>query len=116
MVPAIGNEKQNVAPGGVEYRGDHGHVGQVSAAVIGVVEGDHVARLQRSLPQPKHGPHAFAHRTEMDRDVRGVGHQPALGVEDGARKIQPLLDVDAERGVLQHRAHLLGDIHEQVVE
>ena len=97
-------------------RGDHGHVGQVGAAVIGIVEGDHIARLQRLPPQPQHGLHAFAHRAEMDRDMRRVGHQRALGVEHRARKIQPFLDVDAERCVLQHRAHLLGDVHEQIVE
>ena len=116
MVPAVGDEKQDVAPGGVKYRGDHGHVGQVGAAVIGVVEGDDVAWLQGASPQPQHGLHAFAHRAEMDRDMRGVGHQTALGVEYRAGKIQPLFDVDAERGVLQHGAHLLGDVHEQIVE
>ena len=52
----------------------------------------------------------------MHRHVRRVRHQEALRVEDGAGEIQPLLDVDAHRGVLQHRARLLGDVHEQVVE
>jgi hypothetical protein len=38
---------------------------------------------------------ALAHRAEMHRDVRGVGHQAALGVEDCAGKIKPLLDVES---------------------
>jgi hypothetical protein len=32
----------------------------------------------------------------MDRDMRRIRHQPALGVEDRAGKIQTLLDVYAE--------------------
>ena len=37
-------------------------------------------------------------------------------VEQRAGEIEPLLDVDRVRGVLQRSAHLLGDRHEQVVE
>ena len=40
----------------------------------------------------------------------------AVGVEQRAGEIQPLLDVHRIGGVLQGRAHLLGDGHEQVVE
>ena len=67
-------------------------------------------------PVVQHGAHALAHRAEMHRHVRRVGHQEALGIEDGAGEVQPLLDVHAHRGVLQHRAGLFGDVHEQVVE
>jgi chemotaxis signal transduction protein len=38
------------------------------------------------------------------------------GVEEGAGEVQPLLDVHRVGGVLQPQAHLLGDVHEQVVE
>ena len=48
--------------------------------------------------------------------MRRVGDQRAGAIEDRAGKIQPFLNVDALRGVLQHRAGLLGDVHEQVVE
>ena len=40
----------------------------------------------------------------------------AVGVEQGAREVEPLLDIDRVGGVLQPSAHLLGDRHEQVVE
>ena len=50
----------------------------------------------------------------MHRDVRRIGDQIALAVEDGAGKIEPLLDVDRGGGVLQRHPHLLGDRHEQV--
>ena len=38
------------------------------------------------------------------------------GVEQRAREVEPLLDVHRVGGVLQPQAHLLGDVHEQVVE
>ena len=52
----------------------------------------------------------------MHRHVRRVGDQAAVGVEDRARKVEPLLDVDRVRGGLQADPHLFGDRHEQVVE
>ncbi len=48
--------------------------------------------------------------------MRGVGDEIAFGVEQRAGKIEPLLDVDRVRGVLQAQAHLLGDRHVEVVE
>ena len=38
------------------------------------------------------------------------------GIEQRAAEIEPLLDVDRVGGVLQLQAHLLGNVHEQVVE
>ena len=52
----------------------------------------------------------------MHRHVRRVGDQVAVGVEQRAGEVQPLLDVHRVGGVLQPQAHLLGDVHEQVVE
>ena len=52
----------------------------------------------------------------MHRNVGRVGDQSAVGVEDGAGKVQPFLDVDRVRRVGQHRPHLFGHAHEQVVE
>ena len=105
-----------VRAGLVEHRRDDRDVRQMRAAVERVVQRDHVARLQRGAAIVQHGAHAFAHRAEMHRHVRRVRHQEALGVEDGAGEVQPLLDVDAHRRVLQHRTGLLGHVHEQVVE
>ena len=48
--------------------------------------------------------------------MRGVGDQAAVGVEDRAGEVEPLLDVDRVRGGLQAHAHLFGHRHEQVVE
>ena len=60
--------------------------------------------------------HALAHRAQMHRHVRRVRDQVAVGIEQRAGKIEPLLDVDRIRRILQRHAHLLGDRHEQVVE
>ena len=52
----------------------------------------------------------------MHGHVRRVGDKPAFGIEHGAGEIEPLLDVHAGGGVLQRRAHLLGDRHEEIGE
>ena len=51
----------------------------------------------------------------MHRHVRGIRDQGALCVEQGAGEIQPLADVDGDRGRLQHGAHLFRDLHVAVV-
>ena len=52
----------------------------------------------------------------MDRDVRGVGDQAAVRRKNGAREIQPFLDIHRVGRIGQRRAHLLGDRHEEVVK
>ena len=52
----------------------------------------------------------------MHRDMRGVGDEAPGGIENGAGEVEPLLDVDRARGVLQRIAHLLGDGREELVE
>ncbi len=116
MVASGGHEKARLGVAVIaEDRHDHGDVGQVGAAGIGVVEGEGLARLQRRIALA-HRPHAGAHRTQMHRHVRRIGHQPAVGVEQGAGKVQPLLDIDRVGGAFQRRAHGLGHAHEAAVE
>ena len=86
------------------------------AAVVGRVDGEHVAGLHRVLMRAHHADHAFAHAAQMHRHVRGVGRQSALSVEHGTGKVLTFLDVDRMGGVGQNRTHLFGDGHEQVVE
>ena len=52
----------------------------------------------------------------MHRHVRRIGDQVAVGVKQRAAEVQPLFDVDRMRRVLQLQTHLLGDVHEEVVE
>jgi hypothetical protein len=46
----------------------------------------------------------------MHGDMRGVGDELTVPVEQRAGKIQPLLDVDRVRRVGEGHAHLLGDV------
>ena len=55
------------------------------------------------------GAHRRRHRAEVHGDVLGLHEQLAVGGEQRGRAVGPLLDVRAERGAAQHRAHLLGD-------
>ena len=86
------------------------------AAVVRVVQHKHIARLHAALVLLDHRLDALAHRAQMHRHVRRVGNQMAFGAEQRTRKVQTLLDVDRIRRVLQLQPHLLGDVHEQVVE
>ena len=121
MMPARRDEGRWLCVVAIEDRHDHRDVRQMRAAAIRIVEHIGVAapdaapvpRLAARLDDPAD---ALAHRAQMHRDMRRVGDQRALGVEDRAGEIEPLLDVDARRRRLQRDAHLLGDRHEQVVE
>ena len=97
-------------------RRDDGDVRQVRSAVIRVVEHIHIAGLHGASVLANHGFDAFPHRAKMHRHVWRVGDQVAVGVKQGTAKVQSLLDIDRVSGVLQLQAHLLGDVHEQVVE
>ena len=52
----------------------------------------------------------------MNRHMRRIGHEAALGVKQGAGKIETLFDVDRIGGVGKRCTHLLGNRHKQVVE
>ncbi len=104
-----------------EDRHDHRHVGKMRAAVIGRVQHIDVARLHAApvgalRARADHRAHAFAHRAQMNRQMRRVGDKRSGAVEQRAGKIQPLLDIHRIGGVLQRHAHLLGDRHEEIVE
>ena len=86
------------------------------AAVVGVVERVDMTGLNGGGVLANHGLDALAHRAQMHRHVRRVGNQVALGVKQRAAKVKPLLDVDRVGSVLQLQAHLLGNVHEEVVE
>lgn len=84
--------------------------------MVRVVDGVGVAGAHGGAAPPDDLLDAGAHRAEVDGDVRGVGHQVPVRVEEGAGEVQPFLDVDGLGGGLQAGAHLFGDGHEEVVE
>jgi hypothetical protein len=83
--------------------------------MVGIVQHVHIARLEARVALHDRADR-FAHRAQVHRHVRRVGDQGSAGIEQRAAEIQPLLDVDRVGRVLQAQTHLLGDVHEQVVE
>ena len=86
------------------------------AAVIGVVQHVHITRFHTARVACHDRFDRLAHRPQVNWHVRSVGDQIALRIEQRAGKIKPLFDVDGVGGVLQLQTHLLGNVHEQVVE
>ncbi len=100
VVRARSRDEIDPAAGSVENRRHHGHVRKVRAAVVGRVDEERVAGPHQCPVGLEHGGDARSHRPEMHRHVRRVGD----------------LDVHRARGLAQHHAHLLGNVHEQPVE
>ena len=116
VMPAGGHEEQDVLPIVIKHRGDHGDVGQVRAAVVGVVEHVDIAGLHAPAVTAQHHFDALAHGAQVHRHVRGVRDELPRRVEDRTGEVEAFLDVDRVRGALQPHTHLLGHGHEQVVE
>ena len=116
VVAARGDPEQDLFTPILEDRRAHGDVGQVRAAVVGRVQREHVTGPDLSLVGADDRRHGAVHGTQMNGNVGCVGHQRAVGVEQRAGEVEPLLDVDRCGGVLQRHAHLLGNGHEEVVE
>ena len=114
VVRAARDEVAELAAVRVEDRRHDGEIRQVRAAVVRRVQEISVAG--RELLRAQDALHAVAHRAQVHGHVRRVRDQRPVGREQRAREIQSLLDVDGVRRVLEHDAHLLGDVHEEVVE
>ncbi len=100
-----------------EHRLDHRDIGQVGTTVVGGIEDEGVPRPDGLGPGPSDERlDRLTHRAQVNGHVRSVRHQLTIGVEDGTREVEPFLDVHRHCGVLEHDAHLLGDVHEEVVE
>ena len=103
-----------------EHRRYGGDIGQVGAAVEGVVAEQRVARLQRcniaSGYLSQQVTHAVSHRSQMHRDVGGIGHQGTRGIEQRTGEIQALANVHGSAALPQLFPHLFGDRHEAVAK
>ena len=112
MVRAAGDvAQQKIA---VMHGRDDRHIGNVGAAAGRMIGDDDVAGRHR---------HGVADRAdtqaegaEVNRHVRGVDDQLAVGVEHRAREVQSLLDVRGKRRALEHPAHLAGNRQKTVRE
>ena len=116
MVPARGDEKQDLGAVLGEDRRHHGDVGEMGAAIIGRVQHPYIAGSELRSNLAHHRGDAPVHGAEMHRDVRRIGDELPVAIEDGAGEVEPLLDVDRARRVLEGAAHLLGDRREALVE
>ncbi len=102
VVGAVGGEADQLLAG--EGGRDDRDVGQVGAARVGVVE--HPAH-PGLVVLVRHRRDRGGHRAQVDRDVLGLHHEVAGGVEQRAGGVAALLDVGRVAGADQHRAHLL---------
>ena len=107
MVASVGHEEDGLLDALVEDGRDHGEVGQMGATCLRMVCQDDVTLAQVVAE----GVHLVAdgalHGPQVDRDVRGVGHEAAVGPEQGAGEVKPLLDVGRDRRPLKDSSHLL---------
>ena len=113
---ARGDDEQNARAIAAEDRRHDGHIGEMRAAAVGIVQHDAVAGLQTTGIETQHRAHGLAHGTQVHGHVRRIGDEIAWRVDERAGEVEPLLDVHRVSGVLERRAHLLGDRHEEVVE
>ena len=92
---------------GHEHRRDHGDIGQVGPAQIGVVDHHHIPGLPVDLFDDI--AHGEGHTAQVDRDMGRLRTQPAPGIKHRAGKIQPITNIRREGRPLQHGAHLRAD-------
>ncbi len=99
-----------------EDRLDHEDVGQVHAAVIGIVEDDDVAGMEVTGELRQHHRHRVGHGAEMQRHRLGLGDDAALRVAQGGRIIEHVAN-DRRAGGPHHRVrHLVDDRIERALD
>ena len=101
----------------VVYRLDHGVLGQVAAAAVGIVVHHHVAGGEVLQSHLGDGPlHGVEDRPDLRRAELGVGDHLRVAVEHHAGEVQPLVE-DRGVGGLHHRQpHLAAGVDQVVVD
>ena len=100
----------------IEHRHERSQIGQMVAAVIGIVEQEHVARPHVAAEVVVHRTGRPGQRADVDRHVLGLGDQPPLGVAQRGREIAAGVDDLRVRGAQHRLAHLLGDRMQPVAD
>ena len=99
-----------------EHRHEDGQVGQMVAAVIGIVQQKNVARLDVAGEEFADRPRRVGQGADMDRHVLGLRDQPAVEIADRGREIAARIE-DLRIGGAQHRlAHLLDDRQQTMLD
>ena len=93
-----------------------GEVRQVAPPVVGVVQHEHVARVD-VVPEGVEGrDRGGGHRPHVDRDVLRLGDQLALRVGDRGREVAARVQDLGERGAEHRLSHLVHDADEAVLD
>ena len=92
-----------------EHGPDQGHVREVRAAPIRIVQDNRIPVVQRPGEVPQDRLDRERHGAEVDRDVLRLRNHPAFCVEERAARVHPLLDVRGVRRPPKGDAHLLRD-------
>ena len=91
----------------VEDRRDRREIGQVRTAESRVVHDGDISRMQIQLGGDR--PNAVAEGTEMDRLVRRVDDQAAIGIHDPTGIVESFLHIHTERRPAKGLAHVPSD-------
>ncbi len=114
MVRAVRDVEGGARAAGEKDGSDHGDVGQMRSAAIGIVEQRDIAGGEAEVGED--GSDGHGHGTEVDGHVVAHGDQFAFGGEDGGGVVAALLDVGREGGAAQGCAHLDSDGVERVAD
>ena len=87
---------------------NHRDIGQVRTTLIGIVRNETVAR-KHFWKLHEHAADGFTHGPKMDWNMGCIGNEVSIRSKHSAAKIASVLDVDANRGLLQHDPHLICD-------
>ncbi|CAI8379996.1 MAG: Uncharacterised protein [Synechococcus sp. MIT S9220] len=120
VMAATGHKGEGIRVPLHETGSDRGDVGQMGAAMEGIVA-DHGVAWHQRLPLtttdlPKQILDRIPHRTQMHRDVWRIGNESPLRVEKSTGEIQSLADIHRATGLAQPFTHALGNLHETVME
>ena len=92
-----------------EDRHEHEDVGQMHAAMIGIVHDDDVAVVQIALELRQHRGHRLRDRAEMLGDGLGLRHHLAVAGAQRRREIHHVLDDLGARDADHRVGHVVGD-------
>jgi hypothetical protein len=105
MMSTIGNKTQQFTFD--KERLYQGHIWQVSPTQIGVIEDKHISFMPDLFANNVR--HGECHAAKMDRHMRSLGKQPAIGIEQGTGKIKAIFYVWRKCCLPQYRTHLFTD-------
>ena len=114
MVSAAGNIKNRFSV--FPDRGDHGYVRKVASSRSRMIRNKYISFFQVISLYFYLISNRVAHCTEVNRNMRRIGHKFSLFIENGAGKIETFLNVGGNCGALQGASHLFSNRHKQVAE